>query len=130
MLQPHPKYNFWVYMTTNPKKTVLYTGVTNNLERRLSEHCSDNMDDKNSFAGKYFCYNLVYFEYHRYILNAIAREKEIKSWTRAKKDALIHSFNPDWRFLNNDIQYMSIQEMLKSIEVGNILPSRKEDKKE
>ena len=88
------------------------------------------MDERQTFAGIYFCYNLVYFEYHRYIFNAITREKEIKSWTRAKKDALIRSFNPDWRFLNHDIEFMSVQEMLKSIEVGEYLPTPKEDKKD
>ena len=122
MIEPHSHHNYWVYITTNPKKTVLYTGVTNNLERRLSEHIADNATDKNTFAGKYFCYNLVYFEYHRYVLNAIAREKEIKTWVRVKKEALINSFNPDWRFLNDDIKSQTIQEKLKSIEVGEILP--------
>ena len=130
MSKPHPNYNFWVYITTNPKKTVLYTGVTNNLERRLSEYCFDSVNEKITFAGKYFCYNLLYFEHHRYIFNAISREKEIKSWTRDKKEALIRSFNPDWRFLNEDIQSQSISDMLKSIEVGEILPFRKDDKKE
>ena len=101
-------YNFWVYITTNPKKTVLYTGVTNNLVRRLSEHCFDNMNERETFAGKYFCYNLIYFEHHRYIFNAILREKQIKSWTRDKKEKLISDFNPDWRFLNNDIQNQSL----------------------
>ena len=122
-----PNYNFWVYITTNPKKTVLYTGVTNNLKRRLSEHCFDNVEDRKTFAGKFFCYNLLYYEHHRYILNAIAREKEIKSWTRDKKEKLINTFNPDWRFLNHDIQSLSISEMLKSIEVGDMLPPPKDD---
>ena len=127
MLEPSARYNYWVYITTNPQKTVLYTGVTNNLERRMSEHCFDNMNERATFAGKYFCYNLIYFEYHRYIDNAIAREKQIKGWTRKKKNALIDSFNADWRFLNHDIQFMSIQEMLNAIEVGEILPMPKGD---
>ncbi len=122
MIEPHIKHNYWVYITTNPKKTVLYTGVTNNLEKRMSEHTLDSMTDKKSFAGKYFCYNLIYFEYHRYILNAIAREKEMKSWTRAKKEALINGFNPNWRFLNDDIKSQTILEKLKSIELGDITP--------
>ncbi len=123
MIEPYDKHNYWVYITTNPKKTVLYTGVTNNLEKRMSEHCLDNATDKNTFAGKYFCYNLIYFEYHSYILNAIAREKEIKTWTRAKKEALIASKNPDWRFLNDDIKSQTIAEKLRSIELGEILPT-------
>ena len=118
MIEYHPKHNYWVYMTTNPNKTVLYTGVTNNLERRMSEHTNDSVTDRNTFAGKYFCDNLVYYEYHRYILNAIAREKEIKSWTRDKKEALIQTFNPDWRFLNDDIKSQTIFEKLRSIELS------------
>ena len=127
MIEPHPIHHYWVYITTNPKKTVLYTGVTNNLERRLSEHTFDSVTDRKTFAGKYFCDNLLYFEYHRYVLNAIAREKEIKSWVRIKKEALITKFNPTWRFLNNDIQMQTIEEKLKSIEVGEVLPNTKKD---
>jgi putative endonuclease len=122
MMEAHSKHNYWVYITTNPQKTVLYTGVTNDLEKRMSEHCLDSMNDRKSFAGEYFCYNLVYFEYHRYILNAIAREKEIKTWTRAKKEALIASINTDWRFLNDDIKSQTIAEKLWSIELGEIVP--------
>ena len=123
MIEPQSKFNYWVYITTNPKKTVLYTGVTNDLERRMSEHIRDNMNDKKSFAGKYFCYNLIYFEYYSYIADAIAREKEIKNWTRAKKEVLINSVNPNWHFLNDDIKSQTIAEKLKSIELGDILPS-------
>jgi putative endonuclease len=90
---------FYTYMCTNPKKTVLYTGVTNNVWRRMSEHYEDSQDKRKSFAGKYFCYNLIYFEEHTDIRVAIAREKEIKGWTRAKKEALINSVNPNWGFI-------------------------------
>jgi putative endonuclease len=80
---------FYTYICTNPKKTVLYTGVTNNVWRRMKEHYEDSQNERKSFAGKYFCYNLVYFEDYTDINVAIAREKEIKGWTRAKKEALI-----------------------------------------
>jgi putative endonuclease len=95
-------YNFYVYITTNPVKTVLYIGVTNNLTRRLQEH-TENKGNKSSFAGKYYCHNLVYYEHFSDINYAIAREKELKTWSRAKKNALIASTNPDWIFLNDDI---------------------------
>ncbi len=64
-------------MTTNPGKTVLYTGVTNNLKRRISEHFN-NRGNKKTFAGKYYCYNLIYFEQYPIIIHAIQREKEIR----------------------------------------------------
>ena len=92
-------YNFYLYITTNPVKTVLYIGVTNNLIRRLAEH-TENKGDPKSFAGRYYCHNLVYYEHFSDICYAIAREKELKKWSRAKKEALISSVNPDWTFLN------------------------------
>jgi putative endonuclease len=93
-------YNFYVYIITNPEKTVLYEGVTNNLERRLQEH-SENKGIAITFAGKYYCYNLVYYEHFTHIEYAIQREKEIKKWGRKKKNSLIESLNPELRFLNN-----------------------------
>ncbi|MEO8887487.1 MAG: GIY-YIG nuclease family protein [Mucilaginibacter sp.] len=95
-------YNFYIYITTNPTKTVLYVGVTNDLSRRIQEH-TENKGNKNSFAGKYYCHNLIYYEHFNDINYAIEREKEIKKWSRKKKNLLIESFNPDWRFLNNEI---------------------------
>ncbi|WP_240410559.1 GIY-YIG nuclease family protein [Hymenobacter oligotrophus] len=89
---------YYVYITTNPAKTVLYIGVTNDLANRLAQHYA-NRGEPGTFAGKYFCYNLLYFEQHQSSLNAIAREKELKGWTRAKKDALIDTLNPAREFL-------------------------------
>ena len=94
-------HNYFLYIATNPNKTVLYTGVTNDLARRLEEHYNDAMSRKKTFAGKYFCYNLIYYEYYQDINLAISREKEIKGWNRAKKETLIGRFNPEWRFLNS-----------------------------
>ena len=88
-------YNFYVYITTNPDKTVLYTGVTNNIERRLAEH-HDNRGKWKSFAGRYFCNKLIWFEQFSNISEAIAREKEIKGWRREKKELLIAKTNPNW----------------------------------
>ena len=93
-------HNYYVYILTNLKKTVLYTGVTNSLENRLVQHKADAFGERKTFAGRYNCYYLVYMEHFKYITNAIAREKEIKNWTRDKKEELINSFNPEWKFLN------------------------------
>jgi putative endonuclease len=95
-------YNFYIYITTNPEKTVLYVGVTNDISVRLYQHY-ENRGNKSSFAGKYYCYNLVYYEHFSHIDHAIEREKEIKKWRREKKIALIESLNPDWRFLNKEV---------------------------
>jgi len=77
-------------------------GVTNNLGARISQHF-ENRGNSGSFAGKYHCYLLVHYEHFTHIEQAIAREKEIKKWRREKKNTLIESNNPEWRFLNNEI---------------------------
>ena len=94
-------YCFYVYILANPSRSVIYVGFTNSLTRRLSEHYSNRGTDK-SFAGKYHCTDLVYYETHKYVLNAIAREKEIKKWRREKKNALVSSMNPQWNSLNKN----------------------------
>ena len=96
------QYNFYTYILTNFKQNVLYVGVTNNLERRLWEHYFGK-DKKDSFTGKYKCFYLVWYERHQYINYAIEREKEIKGWTRERKNKLIAEENPTWRFLNVEI---------------------------
>ena len=95
-------HQYFVYITTNPGKSTLYVGVTNNLAERINEHWG-NRGRPDSFAGKYFCYHLIYFEEFQYIQSAIAREKEIKKWSREKKFSLIKTQNPDWHFLNEKI---------------------------
>jgi putative endonuclease len=91
--------NYYVYITTNPKKTVLYTGVTNDIRRRIIEHYN-NRGNKKTFAGKYFCYKLIYYECFSEINQAIEREKEIKNMVRKKKEKLVNSLNPNWNFLS------------------------------
>jgi putative endonuclease len=86
--------HYFVYIITKPNKTVLYTGVTNDLAVRLEQHYQ-NRANKATFAGKYHCYKLLYFETFSGIEQAISRENEIKGWTRAKKEALIASLNPN-----------------------------------
>ncbi|VAW27475.1 Excinuclease ABC, C subunit-like [hydrothermal vent metagenome] len=92
----------FVYILTNSQKTVLYTGVTNDLAQRLVEHYMDR-GLKKTFAGRYYCYYLVHFEEYNIPVDAIAREKEIKDWRRSRKEELINSANKNWRFMNNDI---------------------------
>ncbi len=83
-------------MMTNRNKTVIYTGVTNDLKRRVQEH----KDKKgSSFTRKYNITALVYYEPFNRIYDAIAAEKKIKSGSRAKKIALIESTNPGWKDL-------------------------------
>ena len=84
---------YYVYMLTNKNNNVLYTGVTNDLKRRLYEHKNKLVD---GFTQKYNVYKLVYFEITNDVNSAIAREKQIKGWTRAKKNALIESKNSQW----------------------------------
>jgi putative endonuclease len=96
---PGKHHHYYVYIVTNPERNVLYTGVTNDLGIRLMEHYSNRGNSK-TFAGKYYCYNLIYYEDFQYVNSAIAREKEIKGWRRQKKLDLIKTMNPDWAFLN------------------------------
>jgi len=93
---------FHVYITTNPRFTVLYTGMTNDLESRLIEHYLER-GNRSKFAGRYHCYNLLYYEPHDSPDGAIQREKEIKGWVRRKKIELIKSYNLDMKFLNSEI---------------------------
>jgi putative endonuclease len=95
------KHLYFIYVVTNPDKKVLYIGVTNNPEARLGEHYFNRGNSK-TFAGKYYCYNLIYYEEFKYIKEAIAREKELKQWSRLKKETLIRTKNPEWLFLNTD----------------------------
>jgi len=91
---------YYVYILTNKAKTVLYTGVTNNLELRLSQHQESTVLNKPTFTGRYKCCYLLYFETHQNVNDAIAREKQIKGWSRAKKVELIKSTNHKMDFLN------------------------------
>ncbi len=103
-MKPIGTHNYYVYITTNPQKTVIYTGVTNDLARRMAEHYLDSINQKKTFAGKYNCYKLIYYEHFEYIIQAIAREKEIKGWSKSKKVDLVKSENKEWKFLNNEIE--------------------------
>jgi len=92
-------YNFYVYIITNKNKTVLYTGVTNNLKLRLQQHQQKN--NPKSFTAKYNVHFLIYYQHFGWIQQAIAKEKEIKDLTRQKKINLILEQNPKMAFLNH-----------------------------
>lgn len=85
---------YYVYILTNATNVSLYTGVTNNLERRLWEH--RNHADPRSFTSRYNIYKLVYFEQTTDVQAAIAREKQIKAMSCAKKNKMIEKQNPEW----------------------------------
>jgi len=76
--------------------------MTNDIPSRILEH-GLNAGNPGTFAGKYHCFNLLYYEEFQYVNDAIAREKEIKKWRRDKKEQLINSVNPEWRFLNKEL---------------------------
>ena len=88
--------NMYVCIVTNRKNGVLYTGVTNDLERRMKEH---KLKVVNGFTSRYNLTTLVYFEYFDDPTAAIYREKQIKGWLRSKKIVLLESVNPEWKDL-------------------------------
>lgn len=91
--------NYYIYMLTNRSHRVLYTGMTNDLERRLHEHRRGEVP---GFASRYNATKLVYYEHGYDVLGAIAREKQIKGWLRSKKNQLIETVNPEWNDLFPD----------------------------
>jgi putative endonuclease len=93
-------YDFWVYIMTNRHDSVLYIGMTNDLSRRIGEHRSGEIP---GFTADYQCHKLVCHEYYSEVEDAIAREKQLKRWSRAKKVHLIEQTNPRWLDLADDI---------------------------
>ena len=84
---------YYVYILTNQSNTTLYIGVTNNLQRRIYEHKNELID---GFTKRYKLHKLVFFEETNDVNSAIAREKQLKHWTREKKNKLIENINPNW----------------------------------
>lgn len=84
----------YVYILTNSSKTMLYVGVTSDLVKRLLQH-QQKVYSK-SYTAKYNIHLLVYYETYTLIVDAIRREKEIKGWSRSKKETLIKTKNPNW----------------------------------
>ena len=95
---PRREFHFYVYILSSKSRT-LYIGVTNHLRARVVEH---REKEPGSFTARYNIYRLVYFERFQYINNAIARERELKDWNRARKVALIEAENPLWDDLAAD----------------------------
>ncbi len=91
--------HYYVYIITNNNNNVLYTGFTNNIYTRISQHKHKIIK---GFASKYNCSKLVYYETFNDVKLAISREKEIKKWRREKKINLINSLNPEWKDLSED----------------------------
>ena len=91
---------YCVYIMTNTRHTVLYTGVTNNLQRRVYEHKNGLV---NGFTKRYNADKLVYYEITDNVYSALAREKQIKGGSSQKKMDLINNLNPGWKDLYDDI---------------------------
>ncbi len=94
--------SYFVYILTNASRTVLYIGITNDLLGRVHEHFEATLVEK-GFTGKYNVCHLIYFEEFADPTSAIEREKQLKNWTRKKKEDLIATQNPDWRFLEMEL---------------------------
>jgi len=93
-------YQYYTYLLSNERNNVLYTGVTNNLIRRVYEHKNEFVK---GFTQKYKVKKLVYYEVFNDVLYAIEREKQIKGWARQKKNNLINEFNPCWKDLYDEL---------------------------
>ena len=91
---------FYVYILTNKYNTILYTGVTNNLKRRVYEHKNKLVE---GFTKKYNINKLVYYEVFEDAYNAISREKQLKAGSRKKKLDLINKINKEWKDLYEEV---------------------------
>ena len=91
---------YYVYIMTNKRNTVLYTGITNDLKRRVYEHQAKIVE---GFTKRYNIHKLVYYEVSQNVESAILREKQIKGGSRSKKIKLVNTLNRGWRDLYNDL---------------------------
>ena len=87
---------YFIYILANKSNSVIYTGITNDLTRRVNEHKNKLKD---GFTSKYNVDKLVYYEQSSDVISAIKREKQIKSWSKKRKNELIESKNPEWKDL-------------------------------
>ncbi len=90
---------YYVYILATKNNSTIYIGVTNNLERRIYEHKNELIA---GFTKRYHIHKLVYYETTTDIKAAITREKQLKSWSRERKNNLIHSINPEWKEISFD----------------------------
>jgi putative endonuclease len=91
---------YYVYIITNPTRTVLYTGVTNDLRKRIFQHKEKRVP---GFTGRYNVNKLVFYEVTPGVRSAIEREKQIKGGSRARKIALVEQMNPAWSDLYDTV---------------------------
>lgn len=92
----------FAYIMSNTNNSVIYTGSTSDLRRRVIQHKTKEFS--NSFTARYNIKKLVYYEYFFYMEEALSREKQIKSWSRKKKNDLIITMNEEWKDLYLEIQ--------------------------
>ncbi len=92
---------YYVYILANDTNVAIYTGVTRNLVRRVYEHRHELAEG--SFTARYKIHKLVYYEVAGDVRTAIEREKQIKSWSRARKNQCVESMNPQWKDLYDSI---------------------------
>ncbi|MFP9112404.1 GIY-YIG nuclease family protein [Flavobacterium sp. RHBU_3] len=95
-------HNYYVYILTNKARSVLYIGFTTDLKERLYYHENPEPHSK-AFTAKYKCCYYLYWEHYQDVQIAIDRETQLKKWNRKKKEDLIKTVNPEFRFLNNEI---------------------------
>lgn len=91
--------SYWVYILSNQNNNVLYIGISSELEQRIYQHKNKLVK---GFTEKYNVNKLIYFEETTDPMSAISREKQLKGWTRKKKEALINQMNPRWADLSLD----------------------------
>ena len=93
------EYHFYIYIIASDSGT-LYIGVTRSLKKRIWEHKQKLVD---GFTKKYNCHKLIYYEHYTEVYSAISREKQLKNWSRKKKEDLIKTFNPSWKDLWDEL---------------------------
>ena len=114
-------HQYWVYIMSNNTRSVLYIGVTNDLYRRYVEHKTGIIK---GFTQKYKCHSLLYYEEFSQIEEAITREKELKGWTREKKEKLIKQSNPYLKDLAEMLKWTYSDSSLRSDELLRTLPEK------
>ncbi len=117
---PSGSGHFWIYILTNQRHTVLYIGITNSLHRRGWQHTTGSGSE---FTKKYNASTLIYYENYSDPRDAIAREKQLKRWNRAKKEWLIARVNPEWRDLGAELFGDVAGDATGSLDCGADAPS-------
>jgi putative endonuclease len=115
-------HNYFVYILTDKSRSTLYIGVTNDLQSRIWQHRNP---ERSSLTQRYHCGILVWYEHFGDIQAAIAREKQLKHWSRAKKIALIEEQNPKWEDLAADWQLSHASEERQRLEIFRLHSGRR-----